>query len=136
MLAQAILLAACGTRSIQVTASCEEEVPPKCVCPQHTNAPICVGDDWFCPPCISEEVEAGVPDTHPEMPRDADPTPPPDAGEPPDAGAGCGDGAALVCRRGCGTRVHEWKPSCDGTTWYCRWDGVLEERATPVRGCD
>jgi hypothetical protein len=149
LLAHAALVAACGYHSVQIPIHCEDDPEPPCVCGQQAQAPVCVHNAWACPTCMTPTHDAGADDARPDAaaPPDAT-TAPPDAMTPSndasgaaDAGDGggrddCGDGSALVCRAGCGERVREWRPTCYGTTWRCRWNGSLEERSTPPRPCD
>lgn len=120
---------------------CQLEQPPDCFCAGHLQAPVCAGNEWSCPICVAPSHDGSVADTRPEKPSLPDATTtPPDADGENDArdggGGGCGDDAALVCRWGCGEDVYERRPTCDGTTWKCRWNGSLEERSTPPRRCD
>jgi hypothetical protein len=146
MLAHVALIAACGHRSVQVSAEwCEDEPPPACFCAQHAQAPVCAGDTWGCPPCIVvEPKDAGLPEPHPDATAGADAMLSPDVGGggttdardgASDGHAACDDGASLVCRRGCDDRLREWPPLCDSTGWLCRWGGSLEQRSTPPRPC-
>ncbi len=134
LLAEVALLAACGHRSVEIIEGCEDRAAPSCACEGKVAAPVCVGVTWHCPACNPP------PDAMPAI-DDASAT---DAGGRVDAGidsAGedahdaCGDATALVCRRGCGHHVREWRPVCDGTTWRCGWGGTLEDRSTAIVAC-
>lgn len=154
LLVHAALVAACGHRSVQVSGeSCEGQRAPVCMCAPPAQTPACVNDVWHCPPCVSDAKDAGTPQPPPDAALGSDASIAPEVGSRGEADAGdndgrgddgggddgrggCHDGWSLVCRRGCGDHVREWRPTCEGDSWQCRWGGSLEERSTPPVACD